>query len=147
MQFHYLKKFRRARVEFDSADCASYACTQLHEFLFMGSTIKCYFAQVTNFINDIEMYTRCIRYQYFVNIFNYVVSRKLVPLYFCPQPCQFSKKIFTDRLVSELIMSILSPRPQPRSTDETQITDLGEPRLFTIHHQTSDGTSYLSPVT
>ena len=52
VQFHYLKKFRRARIEFDSADSASDARTQLREFPFMGSTIKCYFAQVTNFIDD-----------------------------------------------------------------------------------------------
>ena len=46
-QFHYLKKFRRARVEFDSMECARRALDDLHDHLFMGSVIKCYFAQVT----------------------------------------------------------------------------------------------------
>ena len=46
VQFHYLKQFRRARVEFDSPASACHARTYLRDYPFMGSNIECYYAQV-----------------------------------------------------------------------------------------------------
>jgi len=47
VRFSYMKKYRHVCVEFDSAECASRACSDLDEFSVLGSSIKCCFAQVS----------------------------------------------------------------------------------------------------
>nr|CAG4638793.1 EOG090X0FJX [Cyclestheria hislopi] len=43
--FHYLKSFRRARVDFSSPLLAAKARVELHRTSFAGETVNCYFAQ------------------------------------------------------------------------------------------------------
>lgn len=43
--FHWLKSFKRLRVNFDSAIAAASARLQLHQYQFSKSVISCYFAQ------------------------------------------------------------------------------------------------------
>lgn len=45
--FHYLKSFRRARIEFASSEKAVEAKMRLNDFVVCGQPVRCYFAQVT----------------------------------------------------------------------------------------------------
>ena len=89
VQFHYFKKFRSARVEFDSVVFASQACCDLHDHSFMGSNIKCHFAQVTapavsvaNFVHICRKSANCWSILFTFDALSTRISIRLVKIQF-----------------------------------------------------------------